>query len=132
MTIKRYNPDTVYKPVAAYHQNTEVEAGARWLVAAGQVGIEPDGTFIKDPEGQIKQTWRNVRAVIEAAGMTPDDIVKLTIFMTPNVADKLAYSRECRAEALGDGKPSATLVYVAGLADPDMVIEVDVMAATKA
>lgn len=129
MTIKRHNPDTIYKPVAPYYQNTEVAAGARWLVAAGQVGIEPDGTLVKDHEGQIKQTWQNVRGVIEAAGMTPDDIVKLTIYMTPNVADKLAHSRECRTEVLGDGKPSATLVYVAGLADPDLVIEVDVMAA---
>ncbi len=129
MTIKRYNPDTVYQPVAAYYQNNEVPAGARWLVTAGQVGIDLGGDLVKDPKGQIKQTWQNVRAVVEAAGMTPDDIVKLTIFMTANAAEHLTYSREVRAEALDGAKPAATLVYVAGLADPDMVIEVDVTAA---
>ena len=129
MTIKRYNPDTVYQPVAAYYQNSEVPAGARWLVTAGQVGIDLGGDLIKDHKGQIKQTWANVRAVVEAAGMTPDDIVKLTIYMTPNAAEHLTYSREARAEALAGAKPAATLVYVAGLADPDMVIEVDVTAA---
>ncbi len=129
MTIKRYNPDTVYQPVAAYHQNNEVPAGARWLVSAGQVGLDLDGNLIKDQKGQINQAWQNVRAIVDAAGMTPDDLVKLTIFMTPNAADNMPYGRECRAEALGDVKPAATLVYVAGLADPDMVIEIDVMAA---
>ncbi|MEM7123859.1 MAG: RidA family protein [Pseudomonadota bacterium] len=129
MTIKRYNPDTVYQPVAPYYQNSEVPAGARWLVTAGQVGIDLGGDLIKDHKGQIKQTWANVRAVVEAAGMTPDDIVKLTIYMTPNVAEHLTYSREVRIEALDGAKPAATLVYVAGLADPDMVIEVDVTAA---
>jgi enamine deaminase RidA (YjgF/YER057c/UK114 family) len=129
MTIKRYNPDTVYQPVAAYFQNTEVPAGARWLITAGQVGMAPDGNLVKDHREQIRQAWQNVRAVVEAAGMTPDDLVKLTIYMTPNVADKLLHSRACRGEILGGAKPAATLLYVAGLADPDMVIEIDVVAA---
>jgi enamine deaminase RidA (YjgF/YER057c/UK114 family) len=129
MTIKRYNPDTIYTPVAPYFQNNEVPAGARWLVTAGLVGVSPDGTLIKEQKGQLKQAWQNVRAAVEAAGMTPDDIVKLTIYMTKNAADNMLYSRECRAEALGGAKPGATLIYVAGLADPDMVIEVDVVAA---
>jgi enamine deaminase RidA (YjgF/YER057c/UK114 family) len=129
MTIKRYNPDTVYTPVAAYFQNNEVPADARWLVTAGLVGMTPDGTLLKDQKEQIKQAWQNVRAVVEAAGMTPDDIVKLTIYMTQNAADNMLHSRECRAEALGGAKPAATLIYVAGLADPAMVIEIDVVAA---
>ena len=37
MAIKRYNPKGLYEPVAAYFQNNEVPAGARWLVTAGQV-----------------------------------------------------------------------------------------------
>jgi len=129
MTLKRYNPDTVYKPVAAYFQNTEVPAGARWLVTAGQVGMTPDGNLLKDREAQITQTWANVRAVVEAAGMTCQDIVKLTIFMVADAADLLAHSRKARGEALGGATPGATLIYVSGLADPDMVIEVDVVAA---
>jgi enamine deaminase RidA (YjgF/YER057c/UK114 family) len=129
MTIKRYNPDAMYTPVAPYFQNNEVPAGARWLVTAGLVGMSKDGNLVKDQKGQLKQAWQNVRAAVEAAGMTPDDIVKLTIYMTKNASDHLLYSRECRTEALGGAMPGATLIYVAGLADPDMVIEIDVMAA---
>ena len=129
MALKRYNPETVYQPVAAYCQNTEVPAGARWLVTAGQVGMAPDGTLIKDREEQITQTWKDVRAVVEAADMTCDDIVKLTIFMVADAADLLAHSRAARGEALGGATPGATLIYISGLADPDMIIEVDVVAA---
>jgi len=129
MGIKRYNPEGLYQPVAAYHQNNEVPAGARWLVTAGQVGLDTDGKLIKDPKGQIEQTWKNVAAALKGAGMTPKDLVKLTIYMTQNAAEHMPHSRECRAKSLEGEKPGATLVYVAGLADPDMVIEVDVYAA---
>ena len=129
MSLKRYNPDTVCKPLAAYSQNTEVPAGARWLVTAGQVGITPDGTLLKDRDEQITQTWKNVRAVVEAAGMTCDDIVKLTIFMVADATDMMGHSRAARGEGMGGAAPGATLVYISGLADPDMIIEVDVMAA---
>lgn len=129
MAIKRYNPDGLYKPVAAYHQNNEVPAGARWLVTAGQVGIGDDGKLVKDHKGQIEQAWKNVGAALKGAGMGPQDLVKLTIYMTPNAADLLTHSREVRARVLEGEKPGATLVYVAGLADPDMVIEIDVVAA---
>jgi enamine deaminase RidA (YjgF/YER057c/UK114 family) len=129
MAIKRYNPKGLYEPVAAYHQNNEVSAGARWLVTAGQVGIGTDGKLVKEPKGQIEQAWKNVAAALAGAGMSAKDLVKLTIYMTPNAAEHMQHSREARARILEGEKPGATLVYVAGLADPDMVIEIDVYAA---
>jgi len=129
MAIKRYNPKGLYEPVAAYMQNNEVPAGARWLVTAGQVGIGADGKLIKEPKGQIEQAWKNVAATLAGADMGPEDLVKLTIYMTPNAAEHLLHSRECRGRILNGEKPGATLIYVAGLADPDMVIEIDVYAA---
>ena len=129
MAIKRYNPEGLYQPVAAYFQNNEVPAGARWLVTAGQVGISPDGQLIKEYKGQIEQAWKNVAAALAGADMGPEDLVKLTIYMTLNAAEHLAHSRECRARILSGAKPAATLVYVAALGDPDMVIEIDIYAA---
>ena len=125
--VKKYNPDTVYAPVAAYYQAVEVPANARWLVTAGQVGIALDGTLVEDPDGQIAQAWRNVAAMLAAARMTPEDLVKLTIYMVG--IEHLAASRAHRESALGGAMCAATLVLVAGLADPAMVIEIDVMAA---
>ena len=125
--LKKYNPDTVYAPVAAYYQAVEVPAGARWLVSAGQVGITPDGTLVEDADGQIAQAWRNVAAIIAAADMTPDDLVKLTIYMVG--AEHIVASRGHRESALGGAMCASTLILVAGLADPAMIIEIDIVAA---
>ena len=126
MTIKRYNPDTVCAPAAPYYQNTEVPAGVRWLVTAGQVGIKPDGTLIKDCKGQIKQTWENVRAVVEAAGMTPDDIVKLTIYVTD--MGRRAEVSEARKEVFADHLPASTFLQVSGFIQDGLLVEVDAIA----
>ncbi len=125
--FSKYNPDTVYAPVAAYYQAVEVPAGARWLVTAGQVGITPDGDLVEDADGQIAQAWRNVAAMLAAARMTPDDLVKLTIYMVG--AEHIVASRGHRENALGGAMCAATLILVAGLADPAMIIEIDVVAA---
>ena len=125
--LKKYNPDTVYEPIAAYYQSVEVPAGARWLITAGQVGIAPDGKLVTDPEAQIEQVWKNVAALLAAADMAPEDLVKLTIYLT-DVAHFVT-NRTYREAALGSAKCAATGIIVAGLADPAMVIEVDVYAA---
>ena len=125
--LKKYNPDTVYQPVAAYFQSVEVPAGARWLITAGQVGIAPDGTLVKDPEAQIEQVWKNVAALLAAADMAPEDLVKLTIYLID--VEHFVTNRKYREAELGGVKCAATGVLVAGLADPAMVIEVDVYAA---
>ena len=125
--LKKYDPDGVYKPIAAYHHCVEIPAGARWLVTAGQVDIAPDGELVQDPEAQIAQTWKNVAALLAAADMGPEDLVKLTIYLLN--AEDFVTNRKYRAEYLGDAKCAATAVLVSALADPAMVIEVDVMAA---
>jgi enamine deaminase RidA (YjgF/YER057c/UK114 family) len=77
--------------------------------------VGPDGALIKDAREQIAQTWRNVRTVVEAAGMVGSEHVE--------------YSRDCRNRTIEGERPGSTLVYVAGLAEPEMIIEIDVIAA---
>ena len=65
--------------------------------------------------------------MLAAADIGPEDLVKLTIYLLN--PDDFVTNRKCRAEYLGDAKYAATTVLVGALADPAMVIEVDVMAA---
>lgn len=127
MPLVRFNPPTLHAPVGAYHHCNVVEPDSRLLVAAGQIGVGPDGALIKDAREQIAQTWRNVRTVVEAAGMTHRDIVKLTVYMVGS--EHVEYSRDCRNRTIEGERPGSTLVYVAGLAEPEMIIEIDVIAA---
>jgi len=127
MAITRSNPPTLHAPVGAYHHVNVVEAGSRILFAAGQIGVRADGALVRDRRAQIEQAWRNVRSVVEAAGMTHRDIVRLTVYMVGT--EDVEFSRECRNRTIDGEKPSSTLLFVAGLADPEMIIEIDVVAA---
>lgn len=127
MAITRSNPPTLHAPVGAYHHVNVVEAGSRILFAAGQIGVGADGALVRDRRAQIEQAWRNVRAVVEAAGMTHRDIVRLTVYMVGT--QDVEFSRECRNRTIEGERPGSTLIYVNGLAEPDMAIEIDVVAA---
>jgi 2-iminobutanoate/2-iminopropanoate deaminase len=125
--FKRLNPPTVVKPFSRYSQAVEVPANARWLHISGQVGATPDGTILKGFEAQAKQCWANIIAILAAAGMGVEDLVKANIFVTS--ADVVAASRKLRDEALKGAEPASTFLVVAALAHPDLVVEIEAVAA---
>jgi 2-iminobutanoate/2-iminopropanoate deaminase len=124
---KRLNPSAVVKPFSRYSQAVEVPANARWLHISGQVGATPDGTILKGFEAQAKQCWANIIAILAAAGMGVEDLVKANIFVTS--ADVVAASRKVRDEALKGAEPASTFLVVAALAHPDLVVEIEAIAA---
>ena len=95
---------------------------------AGQVGVDAKGKLQDGIRRQSVQAFRNVIAALRANKMAKGDLVKLTIFLTdPRHID--AY-RTARKKVIGDDTlPASTLVIVDGLASPDMLIEVEGMAA---
>ena len=125
--IERFNPDNLHAPIGPYvHHNTSAP-GARLYASAGQLGVTLEGELLSDPKEQIAEAWKNVGRWLEGAELKPDDILKVTVFMTSS--EHVDYSRECRAELLGSVVTGNTLVYVTALAAPEMVIEIDVLAA---
>jgi len=125
--IERFNPPGLHAPVGPYVHHNVSAPGARIYASAGQLGITLDGELLSDPKEQIAEAWLNVGRWLDGAGLTPADIMKVTVFMTSS--EHVGYSRERRAELLGDVVTGNTLVYVSALADPKMVIEIDVLAA---
>jgi enamine deaminase RidA (YjgF/YER057c/UK114 family) len=112
-------------PVAAYTQAIEVSGATRTLYISGQVGLRMDGTLPDDIVEQSRLTWQNLEAQLKAAGMTLDNLVKVTTIL-PNQGD-VAAAREGRIKVLGDRKPASTLI-VGGLANPAWKIEVEAIA----
>jgi len=125
--LKNLNPPTVVKPFSRYSQAVEAPANSRWLHISGQVGAMPDGTILKGFEAQATQCWVNITALLTAAGMGVADLVKVTIFLTS--AAHIAASRAIRDAALKDAQPASTLLVIAALAHPDLVVEIDAVAA---
>jgi 2-iminobutanoate/2-iminopropanoate deaminase len=121
-TITRSNPPTVREPTG-YSHAIEIKGAERRLLISGQIGMAPNGTIPETGGGQIDQALANLRAVLEANGMTVANIVKTTVFLTDR--SLLGAYRAARAALLAENAPASTLLFVAGLADPRLVVEIE-------
>ena len=118
---------TVYSPMR-YVQGVKTTGGTIvWI--SGQVSQDKDGKVVHkgDFAGQARQALANLKTMVEAAGGTIHDIVKVNTYLTD-----LRYREELarvRAEFFPDGKlPASTLVGISALADPDMLVEIEAIA----
>jgi 2-iminobutanoate/2-iminopropanoate deaminase len=122
------NPKSSHKPLGAYSHSVKIPADAEWLMIAGQVGVNAKGKIVSGIRAQAEQAFRNVLACLRENKMRKGDLVKLTVFLTdPRYVD--AY-RAARKKVIGDDtKPASTLLVIDGLASPDLLIEVEGIAA---
>jgi len=123
------NPSHVHAPVAAYSHQVEIGPGARWLVLSGQIGMRPDGTLSDGAVAQLAVSLDNIRRNLDAAGMAIEDIVKLTIYLVGEVSAE--ERRDVLSAFFGAHRPCMTLLYVAGLAAPAIMVEVEAWAARE-
>ena len=122
------NPKAVAKPLGAYSHSVKVPANAEWLVISGQVGVDVKGKLQPGIKKQAEQTFRNILACLKDGGMAKKDLVKFTVFLTDSRL--IPEYRAARKKVIGDATvPASTLLIVDGLAAPDILIEVEAMAA---
>jgi reactive intermediate/imine deaminase len=104
--------------------------GARSVVfVSGQVSIAPDGQLVGegDFEAQVRQTFENLRTVLDRSGAELEHVVKLTIFLTD--ISQLPVYRRVKAEFFdGHDQPASSAVEVGSLAIPALMIEVEAIA----
>jgi len=99
------------------------------LYIAGQVAFDEQNQVVGagDPERQAEQVWRNIGLAVEAAGGTLADVVKITIFLKDVRHAPAEIS--VRERLFEPGRfPVCTLVQVANLGLPDLLMEVDAVA----
>lgn len=97
--------------------------------SSGQIPLRPDGTMV---EGGIKeqthQVFRNLKAILEAAGASLDTVVKTTCYIKN--MDDFAAMNEVYGEYFSEHKPARSCVEVARL-PKDALIEIEVIAFVK-
>lgn len=109
---------------------THVVTGPGRLAAiAGQMPFDEKGDFVGagDPAAQTRQIFQNMSGCLAAAGLTFDDVIKLTYYVTDiaHVPTVLAV----RDEFIDTERPPAsTVVQVVALYRPDLLLEVDAFA----
>jgi 2-iminobutanoate/2-iminopropanoate deaminase len=100
-----------------------IEGEQRRLIISGQVGMSADGSVPSTGEGQIAQAFANLRAILESNGMGITNLVKTTVFLTDR--SLLASFRAARDAVYAGHAPCSTLLFVAGLADPRFMVEIE-------
>lgn len=121
--MRRFNPPDIVQPASRYSQGVEHAARGRRLVIAGQVGAHPDGRVAGTLAEQVELAFDNLLAVVKAAGMGPEHIVKLNIYALS--AEALPLSRAARDRICAGHAPASTYLQVAALASPAFLFEVD-------
>lgn len=128
--VEKSSPGGVHAPAGAYSHIVRAHGEILWL--AGQVGMDADGNLAgSDAVAQFEQAIANVGTVLESAGATWDDVVRLLFLCVGK--ENVQPLREARtrkwAEVFPDGKyPAATFVLVNGLATDELLVEVEATA----
>jgi reactive intermediate/imine deaminase len=109
------------------HYADAVRAG-ELLFVSGCIAVDGEGNLVggDDVVAQARRVFENVGAVLAAAGASPKDVVKVTLFLT-DVDDRPAIN-EVRKAWFGETRPASTLVEVSRLAIPGAKIEVEAVA----
>lgn len=98
------------------------------LFVGGQIGWTADQKFEHhDFIGQMRQALMNIRTVVEAAGGTPEDITRLTWYVTDKKEYLAAQKDVGKAyrEVLGKHFPAMAMVVVAGLVEDEAKVEIE-------
>ena len=82
-----------------------------------------------DMKAQAEQVFKNLEAALAAGGAKFADVVKMNTYVTD--MDKAPAVREVRARYFGEATPASTLVQVVRLARPELLLEIEVIAAVQ-
>jgi enamine deaminase RidA (YjgF/YER057c/UK114 family) len=122
-----HNPsDGVYSTGGDWVHAMEVRGPERMLFVSGTMGLRPDFTAPPTLEEQLECVWNNLRTILASAGMTVDNIVRLTSYLRD--ASYAEANAQARIEALGDRRIPTTAIVVQTL-QPDWLIELEIIAA---
>jgi 2-iminobutanoate/2-iminopropanoate deaminase len=113
--------------IGAYSDAIETGSNLRWLLTSGTPGLPTNGDLPPDIAGQAELAWQHILRMLEQAGMTVADTVKVTTYLT-RAEDIPAYAK-VRTRFLGDTKPAFMLLVVSQLVRPEFLVEVEVIAA---
>ena len=131
MAIDRLNPIGAPTPRGTYSQISVTSSPNRLAFVSGQTGRRPDGSISTDIAQQTVDALSNIETLLKGFGATPRGIVHLRTYLVDT--DALPAFANARSDVFAswfvqEMPPSNTLAIVAGLADPDAVVEIEAVA----
>ncbi len=128
MEKKIIESEKLRKPHAIYSHAVKVKAGYL-LFTKGTTARDQQGNLVGkgDIKAQTRQIFENIKIILEIAGGTFDNVIKLTTYVTD--ISKFQEIHEVRAEYFKQDYPASTMVEVSRLAHEDLLIEIEAVAA---
>jgi enamine deaminase RidA (YjgF/YER057c/UK114 family) len=113
-----------------FQYSSAVKAGGLVFVA-GQIGLNPDGTIPDTAEQQFINAFERLKIVLEEAGCQMSDLVELVSYHV-GLAGQLAEFTKIKSRYVPAPYPTWTILDIAGLARPGLIIEIKAVAAARA
>ena len=129
--VTHINPEEMHQN-PAFSQAVVVQGAAKTIYVGGQNAVGADGKIVGagDLDAQTEQTLKNIETVLAAAGAARDDVVKWTIFVVQGQDINKGFAAFQRVWGVSPRPPIITFAFVAALANPEFLVEIEVMAVT--
>jgi 2-iminobutanoate/2-iminopropanoate deaminase len=126
MQTRPINAPDAPMPPSNYAQALEASDFKRLLMVSGQIPVRPDGSVPADFESQCRLAFANVEAQLRAAGLSLDNLIKVTIFLSDR--RHAMDLRRIRQDVIGS-RSIALTVIITGIFDEKWLLEIEAMAA---
>jgi len=120
--------EKIRQPNGHFSQATVIEARGKLVFISGMTSRRPDGSIagIGDVEEQTKQVCENIKAAVEAAGGTMDDIVRVDVYVRN--MEHFEKIHKVRREYFKAPAPASTMVEITKMTSPEYLIEINAIA----
>lgn len=131
MTFETFTTGTNWETNAAFSQVARVPADADLVVTAGQVAYDDDANIVGvgDIEEQTRVVFDNLNRTLQSADATFDDVLKLRYSVTER--EYYETVADVRDDYISEPYPTGMLAVVDGLAEPELLIEIEALAAVS-
>jgi 2-iminobutanoate/2-iminopropanoate deaminase len=125
---RQITSDKIRQPSGHFSQATVVEATGRLVFISGMTARRADGSIagIGDIEAQTRQVCENIKAAVEAAGGSMDDVVRVDVYVRN--MEHFEQIHKVRREYFKAPAPASTMVEICKMTSPDYLIEINAIA----
>jgi len=127
--VQHINPDGLSKN-PAFTQVVSVTGPAKTIYIGGQDAVDSFGAIIGkgDIKAQVEQVFKNIQTALQAGGAGLEHIVKWNIYIVQGQPLRPAFEVSQQVWGRRPNPPAITVMFVAGLANPDFLVEMDATA----
>ncbi|HEY4384599.1 MAG TPA: RidA family protein [Ktedonobacteraceae bacterium] len=127
--VQYLNPDHLHKN-RAFTQVVSVTGPVKTIYVGGQNALDEQGNIVGrgDIKAQTQQVLANLRQALAAAGAEPEHIIKWSVYLLQGQSMQEGFAAFQQFWGYRPNPPAITGFYVAGLANPDFLVEMEAIA----